>query len=151
MEGRRGREPAALVPQPGEGTATETPTHGPRAPGGGHQTPAAAAARTLRAQGSESGRPRSAVSSANCPWEQDGGPSGSDATRPDVRAKLVANQSRPGGQAVPLPALREVAACWVRCGGPWATPVAFSWEFGPRGRVCRPNRCVLRVFFFPVV
>lgn len=99
------------------GTATGTPTHGPRARGG-QQTQAA---RTPGAK--ESGEPGSTISSANCPWEQDGGPSGSDDVRPGGRAKPVANQSRPCGQAVPFPG----CARSLLVGSAAAVPVPSWW------------------------
>lgn len=136
MEGRRGRGPAALcLSRAGDcNWAADTRTPGPgRTPDAGGDNSRSNVERA----------PRSAISSANCPWEQDGGPRGSDATRPGVRAAAATNQSRSCGQAIPFPgcarrlragsaAVDAVPACWLSPG---------SLAFG--GKRFRHSRCSL--------
>lgn len=120
MEGRRGKEPAALCPSRAGNCNWDADTREP-----GPETDAKnEAGRTPDAK--QNGQQRSSISSANCPWEQDGGASGSDAIRPGVRAKAVANQSRPCVQAIPLPgcarSLRVGSAPVVCVPGWWLPP-----------------------------
>lgn len=77
MERRREKGPPCCAPA-GQERAPRAPTKGPRAESR-QRNP-------VRENSTEkaSRRQRSSISSANCPWEQDGGPGGYDATHPSV-------------------------------------------------------------------
>ncbi|XP_023051989.2 uncharacterized protein LOC111529333 [Piliocolobus tephrosceles] len=77
MERRREKGPPCCAPAEQE-RAPRAPTKGPRAESR-QRNP-------VRKNSTEkaSRRQGSSISSANCPWEQDGGPGGSDATHPSV-------------------------------------------------------------------
>lgn len=83
-------------------------------------------------------RPWSTISSANCPWEQDGGPADVTPQAPEFQAPPAANQRRPGGLAGPLPASAARAArAPVAAAASWARVSLFLWELGSPRAACR--------------
>lgn len=91
--GRGGR---LAVPRPGDGRATRTPTNGLRVV----ESKRRGAARE-NSRRKTSRRPGSTISSANCPWEQDGGSADVTPQAPEFQASPAANQRRPGGVGGP--------------------------------------------------